>query len=231
MSQSTMECVRAGEKGVWISNATMNRLRRYVPGEGAALEDFRGKNEQATKKHKRMGVIFTNSESSQTSAPAPYPERKDGWSTFINVIRLVSQSCDHLSSEEEKLISERVHSQLKLEGKLDGLQELGMIPPEELQSFYALIDAYIAYFDKVKTEVGFKACEDTQLEAFHSAALCNSLREEIEGLEKTAQNGDENAKSRLADALRDLEVAEELLGKTENQAETARNDIKALVSK
>ncbi|EMR69072.1 hypothetical protein UCREL1_3920 [Eutypa lata UCREL1] len=212
------------EKSAWISQATFKRLGRYVPGGGAALEEYGMEKERAIKRTRRRCAIRTSGRTA-----ASYPEQRDEWGSYLNVLRLVAHSCDHLTNEEENLIAERVHSQLKLLGRLNALKDLGTITRDELEYCLSLIYDTFKDFNKVTSEVGFRACEETQLAVMRYGDVCRDLVREIKELEKAVEDGDWDCKTRLREALRELGEVEQQRRQAQREADKTRNDLKALV--
>ncbi|RYP69276.1 hypothetical protein DL770_008286 [Monosporascus sp. CRB-9-2] len=222
-----MEHDSGSENDASISKAWFERFGKCVSDGGAALEETQRQSEKRVENSKRCGVIF-DAAWSQTSVP--YPESKDEWGPFINVLRLVTHSCEHLTPEDERSVAERVHSRLKLEGRLEGLKELGEIPIEEFNYLYSVIDSEVANFDKANAEAGFKACEETQLEVSRRKAVCESLAKEIEELEKAILDG-EAAKKPLSMALNEKEEVEELREQAQYEADKKRDELEALMAR
>ncbi|RYP37999.1 hypothetical protein DL767_002727 [Monosporascus sp. MG133] len=220
-----MERDPGSENDALVSKAWFERFGECVPDGGAALEGCQSQAKKRVESSKRCGVIF-DAAWSQTSVP--YSESKDEWGSFINVLRLVTQSCEHLIPEAERSVAERVHSRLKLEGRLEGLNELGEIPIQEFNYLYSVIDNEVAN-DKANAEADFKACEETQLEVFRRKAVCESLAKEIEELEKAILNG-EAAKKRLSMALNEKEEAEALREQTQYEADKKRDKLEGLMA-
>ncbi|KAK7755127.1 hypothetical protein SLS62_002942 [Diatrype stigma] len=232
MRQEKMFSPRNREIAPWISQATSRRLGRYVPGGGSALEGEytrTSKSQKATKKDRRRGVVVSDE---LTPAIASYPERKDEWGSFLNVLHLVTESCgNRLTHEEEVVLAQRVHSQLKLEGGLDSIREHGRVPGKELQHLYSAIDLALAQFAKAKLEIICGACEDMQLEADRCMENCLALVGEVNELRRAASQGSQSDNKRLEDAQRELEEAEKHKRQAQAEAEKMRNDFKAMCTK
>ncbi|RYP51602.1 hypothetical protein DL768_003109 [Monosporascus sp. mg162] len=94
-----MEHDSDGENDALVSKVWFERFGKCVPDGVAALEENQSRAKKPVKSSKRCGVIF-DSAWSQTSVP--YPETKDEWGSFINVLRLVTQSCEHVTPEDRR---------------------------------------------------------------------------------------------------------------------------------
>ncbi|RYO82264.1 hypothetical protein DL766_009006 [Monosporascus sp. MC13-8B] len=151
-----MEHDSGSEKEASLSKTWFERFGKCIPDGGTALKESQRQGKKPVESSKRCGVIF-DAASSQTSAP--YPESKGEWGSFINILRFVTQPCEHLTPQEERSAAERVYSRLKLEGRLEGLKELGEIPTEEFHYLYSVIDNEVANLDKAQHEAGKKIDE------------------------------------------------------------------------
>ncbi|RYP62195.1 hypothetical protein DL771_009827 [Monosporascus sp. 5C6A] len=221
-----MEHDSGSENNAFGKQGLVRSLWQVRSDGGAVIEESQRQGKKRVESSKRRGTIF-DAVSSQTSIP--YPEPKDEWGSFINVLRLVTQSCEHLTPEEERLVAERIQSRLKLEGRLEGLKELREIHIEEFNYLYSVIDNEAANLDKANADAGFKALEETPLVVFRRKAVCESLAKEIKELEKAILNG-EAAEKLLSMALKEKEEAEELRGQAQYEADKKRDKLEALVA-
>ncbi|RYP14626.1 hypothetical protein DL765_006241 [Monosporascus sp. GIB2] len=213
--------------GVVRERGLVRALWKCIPDGGAVPKESQRQGKSPVESSKRCGVVF-DAASGQTSAP--YPESKGEWGSLINILRLVTQSCEHLTPQQERSAAERARSRLQLEGGLERPKGAGEIPTEEFHYLYSDIDNEVANIDKANTEAGFKACEETQQEVFRRKTICESPAKEVKELEKTILNS-EAARKRLSIALEEKEQTEELREQARHEAAKKIDEREALMAR
>ena len=204
----------------WISKSTFTRFMS-VEEENAQLDNV------SRKQRNRMGVFVQKLDHEDADH---YPEKEEEeWNSFLNIVRAVcTVSGDRLTSQEERTITKRIQSRLKLEDRFIDWKYFNDCPEEDLDYLYIIIQEEVEHFDKVTANIGLAACQDAKREAYRRKDILARLVDEIHALEKSMLDGDSDAEERLYEAKKEKRDAEQRCDEEVARAFQAVDDLKAL---